>query len=117
MVTSKMSIILRASRLAIIAVGALTVLAYLSALLVDVLAPRLFNVLGTFFIVLLYPGGMVALLIGGGHGGRTVTEAWLALVASIVVNTILYSLLFASILWIRRRAAEKRGGAKEEGRG
>jgi hypothetical protein len=98
----KRSIVLRAACLALIVVSALTLLVFVTE--------------SSVFIVLLYPGTIPAFFIAGGHGGKTVAQDWLALGASVLVNTISYTVVFASILWIRRRVAEKRRGEKEEER-
>jgi hypothetical protein len=55
------------------------------------------------FFYLLYPGSVLSMLITGGHGG-TKFEEGTALVASLIVNTLVYAVLFAGVLASSKRA-------------
>jgi hypothetical protein len=55
---------------------------------------------------LLYPGSVLSLLITGGHGG-TKFEDWMALVASLIVNTVAYTVLCAGFLVSIKRAVSR----------
>ena len=55
-----------------------------------------------FLFFLLYPGGMVALLITSPHGG-TIMQDRLALGASVLVNTLAYAIVCTLFLWIWHR--------------
>jgi hypothetical protein len=52
---------------------------------------------------LLYPGSLLSTLITGGHGG-TKFEDGMALVASLIVNTLVYAVLCAGLLACSKRA-------------
>ena len=66
----------------------LPISALVAALLL--LCSHLFDWIG--FLVLLYPGEILGLLITGGHGG-TRAEQYLAMAVSFAVNTTLYTLI------------------------
>lgn len=71
----------------------LPISALVAALLL--LCSRLFDWIG--FLVLLYPGEILGLLITGGHGG-TRAEENLAMAVSLAVNTTVYSLIGTTVV-------------------
>jgi hypothetical protein len=55
---------------------------------------------------LLYPGSALSLLMTGGHGGTQFGNA-LALMAGLIVNTLVYTVLGVGLLVIRGRSASQ----------
>ena len=51
---------------------------------------------------LLYPGAIMALFISSPHGGTRIQD-WAALIASVLVNTLAYTIAFYGTIWIWRR--------------
>jgi hypothetical protein len=55
---------------------------------------------------LLYPGSVLSMLITGGHGGTKLEEG-MALVAGLIVNTLVYAVLCAGLLASSRRLGSR----------
>jgi len=74
-----------------------------SSLLIVALFTLFLNRTGSaVWFYLLYPGSVLSLLIKGGHGG-TKSEEGLALVASLLMNTVAYAALCACLFAVRNR--------------
>jgi hypothetical protein len=73
-----------------------------SFLVVTVFTLFLYRTGAAVWFYVLYPGSALSLHITGGHGGTKFQEG-LALIASLMMNTVAYAALCAGLLAVRNR--------------
>lgn len=60
-------------------------------------------------LYLLYPGLVLPLYVAGGHGGNTQFEGDMVIPAGLILNTLVYTVVFSAVLAVRSHFRKKRG--------